>query len=239
MYNDYNQKLDDKDSFTIIYLVSQNTSYASLKKYSVEFEVLKSHFPNTQSKIFLINYPDDYTDFKDGNINTKIFKDMTYKSVYGVLKIFTDGNYTYKVNNIKNLVTNTKLIDTFTIIDIYGKNKTINIDLKVNSNGELKVISEFTPKGMYRYLTELKEYGFQSPSTKFHVHPLVFESLNLKVVPAYLLTYCDNEDFRYKECKNEFLLRGNITLTEFLKTVSNKDKNYDKYYTALLSGKKE
>ena len=90
---------------------------------------------------------------------------------------------------------------------------------------------------MYRYLKELKEYGISSKNVNFHVHPWAYKELGLEVVPAYLLTYCDNDDFRYKYCSNKFLIKGNISLQYFLTKVSEEDKYYNKFVYSLQEGK--
>lgn len=236
-YKNKIDKLNDKDSITFIYFINEDTNYASIKNFVTEIDVLRSHYKNVNGKIFLNNYPENLEDTKDGDINAYMSKNEVIQTKYGSLNINRDGKYTYSVNKNQNLTAKAKLSDSITLNDISNTQHVIDIKLKANSKGEIKILDEFNPKGMYRYLKELKEYGISSKNVNFHVHPWAYKELGLEVVPAYLLTYCDNDDFRYKYCSNKYLIKGNISLQYFLTKVSEEDKYFNKFVHSLQEGK--
>ncbi len=68
------------------------------------------------------------------------------------------------------------------------------------------------------------------------MHPFMYKDLELKQVPAYLFSKCPASEFKYKECENKFLVRGDISLSKALEIVSNEDKSYLKYLNFLEKG---
>ena len=69
------------------------------------------------------------------------------------------------------------------------------------SKEELKKL--YTP---FKYHKELEE------KVVVKMQPFIFRDLNLKRVPAYLFSTCPSLEFKYKECKNKYLIRGEISL---------------------------
>lgn len=238
LYKNKVEKLSDKDAITFIYFVSEDTNYASIKNFITEIGVLKSHFKNINGKIFLNNYPENYEDSIKGNINAILSKNEVIHTKFGTLDIASDGSYIYTIISNQKVSPQTKMSDSITITDISNTPRTIDIKLKSNINGVIKVVDNFNPKGMYRYLKELKEYGINSKDVNVHVHPWAFKDLGLDVVPAHLLTYCNNEDFRYKQCSNKYLVRGNVNLQYFISKVTEEDVYFNKFLYSLQEGTK-
>lgn len=238
LYKNKIAKLSDKDAITFIYFVSEDTNYAAIKSFITEIAVLKSHFKNINGKIFLNNYPENYEDTINGKIEASLSKNDVIQTKFGTLDISINGNYTYTVIRNQKISPQTRMSDSITVNDISNISHTIDIKLKSNINGEIKVVDNFNPKGMYRYLKELKEYGINSKDVNIHVHPWAFKDLGLDVVPAYLLTYCNNDDFTYKNCSNKFLARGNVNLQYFITKISEEDKYFNKFLYSLQEGTK-
>lgn len=70
------------------------------------------------------------------------------------------------------------------------------------------------------------------------VHPLIFDTFKVTRAPAFALSYCPTGDnFAFRECENKYLAVGDITLTDFFKMVSDKDKKYESYYFELIEAK--
>ncbi|MFA6195337.1 MAG: TrbC family F-type conjugative pilus assembly protein [Sulfurimonas sp.] len=72
--------------------------------------------------------------------------------------------------------------------------------------------------------------------TIIKMHPIMYKDLNLKKVPAYLFSKCSIGEFKYKDCDNKFLVRGDITLEKALEIVSSEDKSYLDYLHLLEKG---
>lgn len=238
LYKNKIDKLSDKDAITFIYFISEDTNYAAIKSFVTEIDVLRSHFKNINAKIFLNNYPENLEDSINGNLNSVLSKNENLQTKYGSLEVNTNGQYTYTITKNQRIAPKTLLSDSITINDVTNTPHVIDIKLKSNSKGEIKILDSFNPKGMYRYLKELKEYGISSKYVDFHVHPWAYKDLGLDVVPAYLLTYCDNDDFRYKYCSNKFLIKGNVNLQYFLTKVGEENNYYNKFAYSLQEGTK-
>ena len=87
---------------------------------------------------------------------------------------------------------------------------------------------------MADYVKKLQKSGITKLEVTFH--PWAFEHFKLEKVPAYALSYCE-KDFRFKTCENKFLVRGEVSLTNFFEIVSDEDINYKKYYKKLIEAK--
>jgi len=73
-------------------------------------------------------------------------------------------------------------------------------------------------------------------------YPIHFHSFNkfkLEAVPAYALSICNNEQFRFADCKHKYLIKGDISLASFFEKIKEYGKEYEEYYYALLEGTKE
>ena len=70
------------------------------------------------------------------------------------------------------------------------------------------------------------------------MQPFIFKDLALDRVPAYLFSKCTRSEFKYKECENKYIIRGEISLQAALEVVSRNDKSYLKYFKLLKHGEK-
>jgi len=70
------------------------------------------------------------------------------------------------------------------------------------------------------------------------MQPFIYRDLKLKRVPAYLFSKCSSssENFKYSECKNKYLVRGDISLHQALEIVSKKDNYYLQYLNIIEKG---
>lgn len=238
LYKNKVAKLSDKEAITFIYFVSEDTNYASIESFVTEIGVLKSHFKNINGKIFLNNYPENYEDSINGKLNAILVRNEVLQTKFGSLNISINGDYIYTITKNQKIAPHTRMNDSVKVNDVSNASHTIDIKLKSNINGEIKIVDNFNPKGMHRFLKELKEYGISSKDVNIHVHPWAFKDLGLDVVPAYILTYCNNDDFRYKHCNNKYLAKGNINLQYFISKVSEEDKYFNKFLYSLQEGTK-
>ena len=239
MYKNKIAMLKDKDALTLTYFVSEHTPFIQIKRYTDEIDVLRSYYPNLNAKIFFNNYPKNYVNTLKAKVeNIKLEKEVKKKGLFGSLNVDKQGNYIYEINKVKISTINKKLKDSFKILDKKGKSHIINIEIISNKKGQLKAVEEFSMRGIYRYALELQNYGVKSTNFKFHIHPWAFKKLSLKEVPAYLLSYCDNDDYRFKQCDNKYLMKGDVSLKYFFNEIEKLDKYYSKFNTSLLKGVK-
>lgn len=90
-------------------------------------------------------------------------------------------------------------------------------------------------KTLMDFLVNSYDYGIKGT---LKIHPLIFNTFKVTRVPAFALSYCPVDDnFTFRECENKFLAVGDITLTDFFRMVSLKDKKYEDYYFKLIEAK--
>jgi len=65
------------------------------------------------------------------------------------------------------------------------------------------------------------------------MQPFIYRDLKLKRVPAYLFSKCPSKTFKYKNCENKYLVKGEISLSEALDIVSKEDSSYLKLLNHL------
>lgn len=78
-----------------------------------------------------------------------------------------------------------------------------------------------------------KNHSELSAKAIIKMHPFIYKDLNVDRVPAYLFSKCKKGEFKYKDCKNEYLVRGDISLHAALEIVTREDKTYQKYLDAI------
>lgn len=86
---------------------------------------------------------------------------------------------------------------------------------------------------LYKPFKFEKELGAK---TIIKMHPLMYRDLELKRVPAYLFSKCSAGEFKYKNCENKYLVRGDISLHKALEIVSVEDSSYLDYLHLLEKG---
>ncbi|RDU55073.1 hypothetical protein CQA37_04500 [Helicobacter sp. MIT 99-10781] len=88
------------------------------------------------------------------------------------------------------------------------------------------------PKDFRKYVSDLYEKDIGG---ELKIHPFLFRKFNLQRVPAYALAYCQSgENFSLKTCEFAYFIAGDITLSDVMRHISNKDKKYEPYYFALI-----
>lgn len=86
---------------------------------------------------------------------------------------------------------------------------------------------------MAEYVRNFQHYGISKLEVAFH--PWAFDYFKLDEVPAFALSYCNNEDFRFKQCEHKYLIRGEMSLRAFLEFIMEKDNTYSKYFYELVN----
>lgn len=239
MYSKKLEDLSDKNAFTLIYFVSEDTEYSSINKFTKEVDVLKSYYPKIEAKLFFNSYPKNFVDEIEGEIKAIFEKEIDKKTEYGNIVMKLNGSYKYTVRKDLRSISGKKMTDTITLSDVQNISHSIAINLRANKDGVVKIEEDFNPKGMYRYLMELKDYGINSTHIKINVHPWAFQDLGLKQVPAYLLSYCNNDDFRFKECDNKYIIKGNISLEYFFNEIAKTNEYFKEHHHSLEKGLKD
>ena len=236
-YKEGIEYLENKENITLFYFISQDTNEESIRNFMVQIDVLHSHNENIIGRIMLNNYPDNYKDSYQGDLKKTVIP-LSKESGKGYLELNENGKYTYKVKSLDGMSIGEKYQDIFSYENIDKTKGTIKINLRVNKESELKVLGETIVDSMVPYLRNLRSKKIGSKNVKIHVHPWAFDTLELKKVPAYVLGYCDVNDFKFRECENKFVAKGNITLEYFMSLVSERDKDYTKLYDLFKEGKK-
>lgn len=228
-------KLDNNEEIIIFYFISADTNEENIRSFMNYIDVLNSHFPSIKGKILLNNYPENLVD----EVNRKLdflVEPFEKDSGKGIIKVYGDGSYTYKVKSINGMKPNEKYQDIFHYVKKDGSTGNIILELKVDRNTKLKIIGETIVDSMVPYLKNLREKNIASNNVKFHIHPWAFNALKLSVVPAYVFSFCNSENFRFRDCENKYIVKGNITLDFFIKLIADKNSDYNKYYKSLQEG---
>ena len=85
-------------------------------------------------------------------------------------------------------------------------------------------------------LRDFMKRFYNKKRSGFHlkVHPGIFRTAGVSRVPAYLFAECPFPgDFRFRSCRPEYVIRGDITLSEALRIVSDKEGKWSKFIEAL------
>ena len=142
--------------------------------------------------------------------------------------------------------------------DFYKKNQTIfffvSSDMRIESfKGFVEHINKLRRKGhnvigrvIFRgwiddkidgipeWLKQMQKEGLKnSDFVKYQFHPWAFRYFELKKVPAYALSSC-SEDFKFRTCENKYLIKGDMSLIEFFRILSEENKDYIKIYKDLI-----
>jgi len=141
-----------------------------------------------------------------------------------------------------------ELVDSFTIF--YFVSETTSLDLIRNFSHDIEKLKEIEPsiKGlvltrgliggdfdsMAKYVQNLQNLGIKKIEYTFH--PWAFKYFELEKVPAYAMSYC-KPDFRFKTCEHKYLVRGELSLTNFFEYVSDDNEDYKKYFFKLIEAK--
>ena len=88
--------------------------------------------------------------------------------------------------------------------------------------------------GIANWLKQKEKDGLsRTPHVKYQFHPWAFRYFSLNKVPAYALSSC-KEDFRFRDCDNKYLMKGDISLVEFFNILKEHHKEYEKVYFDLI-----
>lgn len=77
-----------------------------------------------------------------------------------------------------------------------------------------------------KYLNSMYKPEYSNFDMK--MQPYVFKDLNITKVPAFLFSQCPIH-FKWRACKNLYIVRGDITLDKALEVVSDKNATFKKY----------
>lgn len=139
----------------------------------------------------------------------------------------------YSINNQKSPITIFYFADSNITSKAFERfslaiNK-INITGKVVFRGLIN--GSFT--GSANFLKEIKKDNNIKNIDFFPIHFHSFEYFNLNEVPAYALSICNNEQFRFSDCDHKYLIRGDISLRDFFEILNNYTNEYERYYHIL------
>lgn len=66
-----------------------------------------------------------------------------------------------------------------------------------------------------------------------NINPFVFEDLNIKSVPAFLVAKCPNI-FKNAKCEYQYIIKGESPFENYLKILSDEDESYDDFYNDFI-----
>lgn len=161
-------------------------------------------------KISALNMEDNNTTSKDLNIS------KTYKKVDTIFYLFSTSQSEYV---FYNFVRDASVL------------KSVNKDVKYYGVVQ-GLLSQENLKEIY---TPFKYSSIPQEDAIIKMQFMIFKDLDIKRVPAYLFSKCP-VSFKYKECDNKYLVRGEISLQKALEIVSKEDKYYKKYLKILEEG---
>lgn len=90
------------------------------------------------------------------------------------------------------------------------------------------------PGGMNKFLDDL---DMPSSSVNGKILPFMFERLNVKKVPAFVISECPIVEFKQADCDHKIIATGNMPFEKFLDIVNEKsdNKKYKKLYYDLIN----
>jgi len=165
-------------------------------------------------------------------IDKKSHKNLSIKKLAAVLKT-KPVSKDIKFN--KNLQEGNK--DILTVMYLYsmsvGKQS-----LEQFMDQSAKVMNKFNDIRFYAVIQNIPKIDFvkylntmyKPEYSKFDMkmQPYVFKDLNITKVPAFLFSKCPAR-FKWKACKNIYIVRGDITLDKALEVVSDVNATFKKY----------
>lgn len=105
------------------------------------------------------------------------------------------------------------------------------LSTKYNIQG-MVVLNGF-PKNFTSFIQE--NYAQKNTEVKIKVHPYIYQYFSLQEVPAYALSACKMGDsFRFKECDNFYLVKGEGSLEDFLLRVAEDENTLRDLYFELI-----
>lgn len=124
----------------------------------------------------------------------------------------------------------------FTSTSLSGEGaKKFNRDLKKLSRKydiQGMVVLNGFPKDLQTYSLGLYEKDIPM---KIKVHPYIYEYFNLREVPAYAISACRKDKaFRFKDCENFYLAKGDASLEEFFRVLSQENNAFDELYNEII-----
>ncbi|MEV9477581.1 TrbC family F-type conjugative pilus assembly protein [Aliarcobacter butzleri] len=183
-----------------------------------------------------LNNPNEF--FNQFRLNSK------YYDPSGSLNEYIDKEIAKATDKNKN----EENFKSFTIFYFVSENT--SLDLIKNFSYELEKIKELDnsidalvlTRGliggsfdkMAEYVKSLQTLGVKKIDISFN--PWAYEYFKLEQVPAYALSYCE-KDYRFKTCNHKYLVRGEMSLTNFFEIVSDENQFYKKYYQKLIEAK--
>jgi len=183
------------------------------------------------------------------NIVKNVFKNMGEEdSIWAKLANKEYASFKEKTN-FEKIVNSGPIVDNFTVmyfVDSEVSNKKIILFGKmidklkgyypqIHGMVMMRGLVNDNFDGSYLWMKSLVEDGLRGT---IKIKPIAFNAFdffNIREVPAFGLAYCNNSDYRFKECSKEYLVKGDIGLTAFMEIVAKENKDYQKYYQALIS----
>lgn len=210
----------------------------------VDYSKLLKPLEDNKAKDFLEQFVNKQNTNSLENFYNQIITNNTLLDKNNTLDFYLKEQKSYSDKRVNSQ----KEFKSFTIF--YFVSEDTSIDLIRNFSYEIEKLKELD-KGingllltrgliggnfdsMANYVQNLQNEKIKKLEVTFH--PWAYEYFNLEKVPAYAISYC-KEDFRFKTCEHKYLVRGELSLTNFFEIVSDEDENYKKYYQKLIEAK--
>lgn len=245
----------------ILFLLAQslysgdiNSFFESMKKQEEQYKDKNISNNTKESLVKKLNISTENNDSKEHNkvIETldKNSKDAINKSIPWISKSMMNGGSQEHLQTVVDSITQTttakEKVDTIfylfsTSLTEYSFYNFVSVASKLErANKGIKyygvvqgILNETELDKLHAPFKFEKTLGEKAI---IKMHPLMFRDLELKRVPAYLFSKCSVDEFKYKECENKFLVRGDISLHKALEIVTQEDKSYLKYLNLLEKG---
>ncbi len=142
-------------------------------------------------------------------------------------------------NAQSNFINKTPIFILFTSLSVKNNNSVLKYHIQSRklkesfSDIRFFIALKGIPTDIKQLYTAYKPIDDKDSPITLKITPRFFKEVNLDKVPAWGIALCP-ENFIQKECSIEYILHGSSDLEYFLSLVSEKDKQYLKYYKKLI-----
>lgn len=227
---------ENNNNFTLFLFTSESVPIQSIKNFSKGIDKLRESYPNVIGRVLLQGYPIFYSNQYSGNLSKKYKIPFKLHSKYGTIKILKDGKF--EINNGYEYDIKMQFEEEKTVSINIEKDVLLNLVVaKSIKNGKYYFKQKQSPNGMARFMQKIINNKATSKNIKLMVHPWAFKEMNLEDVPVLMYSFC-RDDFRFKECENKYVVKGDISLTSFFELVSQYHKELLPIYESIIKESK-
>ena len=223
-FEEFMQKMKEK---TAEYK-DQNSSKSEVKRIEEKYNIPSREEVLSKHKKLL-----HQLDSKGKKIAQKSFQTLPKMQNVKMKDLNISNNQDKKVDTIFYLFSTSQSEYMFyNFVEESSKLKKVNKNIKYYG----VVQGMLSKKQLQKLYTPFKYNKELEDDAVIKMQPFIFKDLDLKRVPVYLFSKCSMSEFKYKDCENKYIVRGEISLKKALDVVSKNDKSYLKYLNILEKG---